>query len=52
MGMSKKDYARKKSALKAKLDELLPKAAMDPLMRNRALHEEIAGLKRKLAELE
>lgn len=52
MGMSKKDLARKKSSLKQRLDELSAKAANDPLMRNRVLHEEIAELKKKLAELD
>ncbi len=49
MGMSKKDLTRKKNNLKARLDELLQKAAMDPLMKDRKLHEEIAELKKKLA---
>lgn len=50
MGLSKKDLARKKSNLKAKLAELEKKARMDPLKRNKALHEEIAELKKKLGK--
>jgi hypothetical protein len=52
MGVSKKDLARRKSNFKAKLDELEAKAVMDPLHRNTKLHEEIAELKKKLAEVE
>ncbi len=52
MGMSKKDLSRHKSNLKNKLAELEVKAKMDPLKRNRTLHEEIALLKKKLAEEE
>ena len=50
MGMSKKDLSRKKANIKAKIEELEAKAKMDPLKRNRALHEELEQLKRKLAE--
>ena len=52
MGLSKKDMGRRKSGFKAKLDELEKKAAMDPLHRDTRLHDEIAELKKKLAELE
>ncbi|MFH1780158.1 MAG: hypothetical protein ABH803_03375 [Candidatus Micrarchaeota archaeon] len=48
--MSKSVLNRKKSNLKAKLVELEKKAMDDPLKRNRALHEEIMDLKKKLAE--
>ena len=48
--MSKKDLARKKANLKAKLAELEKKAKMDPLKRNKALHEEIEELKKKIAK--
>lgn len=48
--MSKKDLCRKKANLKSKLEELEAKARMDPLKKNRALHEEIEMLKRKLLE--
>ena len=51
MGISKKDIARRKATLKAKLEELEKKARMDPLKKNRALHEEVAQIKKKLAEL-
>ena len=50
MGMSKKDLSRKKANLKARLEELEGKAKMDPLKRNKALHEELEQVKRKLAE--
>jgi len=50
MGMSKKDMARRHSNLKSKLAELEEKARMDPLKKNKALHDEIAQLKKKLAE--
>lgn len=50
MGMSKKDLSRKKANIKARVEELEKKARMDPLKRNRALHEELEDLKRKLAE--
>ncbi len=50
MGMSKKDLSRKKANIKAKLEELEKKARLDPLKKNKALHEEIDQLKRKLSE--
>ncbi len=52
MGKSKKDLSRGKANLKAKLAELEPKVKMDPLKKNRALHEEYEEIKRKLAEME
>ena len=48
MGLSKKDLARKKANLKAKLEELEKKAQMDPLKRDKRLHDEIADLRKKL----
>lgn len=48
MGLSKKDLARKKANLKTKLAELENKARMDPLKRDKKLHEEIAELKKKI----
>lgn len=48
--MSKKDLSRRKSNLKTRLDELEAKAKMDPLKRNKALHDEIAQIKKKLME--
>lgn len=50
MGMSKKDLSRKKANLKARLEELEAKAKYDPLKKNRALHDEIDQLKKKMAE--
>jgi hypothetical protein len=50
MGMSKKDLSRKKANIKSRIEELEKKARMDPLMKNRALHDELAQLKRKLLE--
>jgi hypothetical protein len=50
MGLSKKDLSRKKANLKAKLAELEKKARMDPLGRDKRLHEEIADLRKKLAK--
>ncbi|MGV8085482.1 MAG: hypothetical protein ACP5N9_04500 [Candidatus Bilamarchaeum sp.] len=50
MGMSKKDLSRKKANIKARLEELHKKAKMDPLKKNKALHEEIADLEKKLNE--
>lgn len=50
MGMSKKDLSRKKANIKARIDELEKKAKMDPLKKNRALHDELDGLRKKLAE--
>jgi hypothetical protein len=50
MGLSKKDMGRRKANFKAKLDELEHKAKLDPLKRNTALWDEIALLKKKMAE--
>lgn len=50
MGLSKSDIEKRKRALKAKLALLEAKAANDPLKRDRALHEEVAEIKKKLAE--
>jgi len=50
MGMSKKDLSRKKANIKAKIEELEQKAKMDPLKKNKAIHDELAQLKKKLAE--
>jgi hypothetical protein len=52
MGLSKKDITRRKSNLKNRLVELEKEAKMDPMMRNVKLHEEIAQVKKKLAEIE
>lgn len=50
MGMSKKDLSRKKANIKARIEELEKKARMDPLKKNRSIHDELAQLKKKLAE--
>ena len=50
MGMSKKDLNKQVHNLKNKIIELEAKARMDPLKRNVAVHEELALLKKKLAE--
>ncbi len=50
MGMSKKDLSRKKANIKSKLEELEKKAKLDPLKKNKALHDEIDGLRKKLEE--
>ncbi len=50
MGMSKKDLSRKVANIKKKIEELEEKARMDPLKKNHALHDELALLKKKLAE--
>ena len=50
MALSKKDLGRRKANYKAKLDELEQKAKYDPLKRNTALWDEIALLKKRMAE--
>jgi hypothetical protein len=50
MGLSKKDLSRKKANLKHRIEELEAKAKMDPLKKNKAVHEELEQLKRKLSE--
>ncbi len=50
MGLSKKDMARKKANLKAKLAELEKRAKMDPMRRDKKLYEEIADIQKKLAK--
>ena len=52
MGLSKKDIARRKSNLKTRLEELEKKAKIDPMKRDVRLHEEIAQIKKKLAEID
>lgn len=51
MALSKKGLERRKSGLKAKLIELEAKVRMDPLKKNRRLHEDYEELKRKLEEM-
>ncbi len=50
MGLSKKDLGRKKANIKARIEELEVKARMDPLKKNRAVHDELDQLKKKLTE--
>jgi len=50
MAKSKKDLGRAKQNFKRRIEELEPKVKMDPLRKNRAIHEELEDLKRKLAE--
>ena len=50
MGLSKKDLGRKKANIRARIAELEAKARMDPAMKNRAVHDELALMKKKLAE--
>ena len=50
MGMSKKDLSRKRANIKTRVEELEQKARMDPLKRNKALHDELAQLRKKLEE--
>ncbi len=50
MGMSKKDLSRKRANIKARIEELEKKARMDPLQKNKAVHEELAQLRKKLEE--
>ena len=50
MGMSKKDLARKKANIKARIDELEKKAKLDPVGKNTQLHSELAQLRKKLNE--
>ncbi|MBN2477814.1 hypothetical protein JXB01_00810 [Candidatus Micrarchaeota archaeon] len=52
MGKTKKDLGRQKANLKAKLAELESKARNDPLKKNKALHEELEQVRKKLAELD
>jgi len=52
MGMSKKDLSRKRANIKAKIEELEKKARMDPLKKNKALHDELEQLRKKLEEAE
>ena len=52
VGMSKKDMDRRKHILKVKLEELQKKVDMDPLKRDRRLHEEYEEVRKKIAEFE
>jgi hypothetical protein len=50
MGLTKRDLEKKKANMRLRITELEAKARMDPLQKNRALHEELAELKKKVAE--
>ena len=50
MGMSKKDLSRHTQNMKRRIEELEQEARMDPLKRKPKIHEELADLKKKLAE--
>lgn len=50
MGLTKRDLDKKKANMRTRIAELEAKARMDPLQKNRALHEELAELKKKMAE--
>jgi len=50
MGMSKKDLSRQKQNLVKRIAELEPKVRLDPLKKHPELHEELAKLKKDLAE--
>ncbi len=50
MGMSTKDLSRKHANMKVKIAELEVKARMDPLKKHPEVHDELAKLKKKLAE--
>lgn len=49
MGLSKKDYARRKAKMKKKLEELEKKAKYDVI--NKELQKEVAELRKKIEEL-
>jgi hypothetical protein len=48
--MSKKDLSRKHANMKVKIAELEVKARNDPVKRHPEIHEELAKLKKELAE--
>ena len=50
MGLSKRDLGKKKANIRTRIAELEGKARMDPLHKNKALHEELAELRKKLEE--
>jgi hypothetical protein len=50
MGMSKKDLSRKHANMKVKIAELEQKVRMDPLKKHPENHDELAKLKKELAE--
>lgn len=50
MGMSKKDLGRHTQNIKRRIEELEQETKMDPLKKKPRIHEELADLKKKLAE--
>jgi hypothetical protein len=50
MGKTKRDLLKMKSTLKARLERLEAEARKDPLKRNFKLHQELAEVKKQLAE--
>lgn len=50
MGMSKKDLTRKHGNMKVRVAELEVLVRKDPLKRHPEIHEELAKLKKELAE--
>ncbi len=52
MGKSKKDLGRMKANIKARIAELEQEVRMDPLHKKPHIHEELAKLKKDLAEYE
>lgn len=48
--MSKKDLSRKKANIKARIEELEKKAMMDHLKKNKAHHDELGQLKKKMGD--
>ena len=48
--MSKKDLSRKHANMKVKIAELEVKARMDPIHKHPEIHDELAKLKKELAE--
>ena len=51
MGISKKDYCRRKANIKTRIEELEKLTMKDPLKRQPKLHEELAKLKKEMQEL-
>jgi hypothetical protein len=50
MGKTKRDLLKMKSTLKARLEKLEAEARRDPLKKNFKLHQELAEVKKQLAE--
>jgi hypothetical protein len=50
MGLTKKDLKKQVHNIQKRIDELEVKARMDPVKKHPEVHEELAKLKKKLAE--